>query len=63
MSEQLTYTPSQIARMAGVTRRTVYRWLDDRRITFTKVGLRSVRITDKAWQEFWARKTVERRGA
>jgi excisionase family DNA binding protein len=38
MTQYDTYTPEEVAVLAGVTRRTVYRWIDSERLPAHKVG-------------------------
>lgn len=52
------YTPDDIARLVGCSRRTIIRWCDQRRIPHMRVG-RLIRFTDAQWREVEAAYRVE----
>jgi len=58
--DQPRYSPDELARLLGVTRRTVYRWLDGRRITYIKPAGRVVILRDDV-QRLVNRRTFKQR--
>lgn len=43
MPERIAYSPGEAAQVVGVSRQTIYNWLNDGRLASTKIG-RSRRI-------------------
>lgn len=52
MTEEKLYRVAEIASMAGVERATVYTWMKENKLNGSKLGRRSIRISESEWQAF-----------
>jgi len=53
------YSPIEVAKLVGVSRRTVYRWVSEGKLRAVKAGERMLRISSEDLQAFIAKGTGE----
>lgn len=53
------YSPIEVAKLVGVSRRTVYRWVSEGKLRAVKAGERMLRISSEDLQAFMEKGTGE----